>query len=70
MVLLREGLSLCRDWPSRPVSALEEKTRILMFNTPSAPLGKVFSREELEQIAAVVRRHPKLLVVSDEARAM
>ena len=41
-----------------------------MFNTPSAPLGKVFSREELEQIAAVVRRHPKLLVVSDEARAM
>jgi hypothetical protein len=38
-----------------------------MFNTPSAPLGKVFRKEELEAIAAVVKKHPPLLVISDEA---
>ena len=38
-----------------------------MFNTPSAPLGKVFRQEELEAIAEVVKKHPRLLVISDEA---
>jgi len=47
-------------------AAITPKTRILMFNTPSSPLGKVFNREELEGFAGVVRRHPHLLVISDE----
>ncbi|CAJ1455289.1 unnamed protein product [Effrenium voratum] len=46
--------------------AITPSTRILMFNTPSSPLGKVFRREELEGIADLVRRHPQLLVISDE----
>lgn len=46
--------------------AVTPSTRILMLNTPSSPLGKVFSRTELSAIASVVLRHPKLLVISDE----
>ncbi len=38
-----------------------------MFNTPSAPLGKVFRRQELEAIAEVLRRHPQILIIADEA---
>lgn len=29
-------------------------------------MGKVFSRSELEGIASIVRKHPKLMVISDE----
>lgn len=41
-----------------------------MFNTPSAPLGKVFRRQELESIAEVLRRHPQILIIADEARTL
>jgi len=37
-----------------------------MLNTPSSPLGKVFSREEMIGISKIVQRHPKLLVMADE----
>ena len=42
------------------------KTKILLLNTPSSPLGKVFNRSELLEIAEVVKDFPNLLVVSDE----
>jgi kynurenine--oxoglutarate transaminase/cysteine-S-conjugate beta-lyase/glutamine--phenylpyruvate transaminase len=42
------------------------RSKILVLNTPHNPTGKMFSRGELEAIAAVVRRHPRLLVLSDE----
>jgi aspartate/methionine/tyrosine aminotransferase len=47
-------------------NSLTNKTKILLLNTPSSPLGKVFSRSELLEIAAVVKEHPNLVVVSDE----
>ncbi|KAI9506692.1 1-aminocyclopropane-1-carboxylate synthase 1 [Coemansia spiralis] len=46
-------------------SAVNENTRILVLNTPHNPVGKVFTREELEAIGAVAERH-NLLIVSDE----
>jgi len=63
--------SLCRasDWKvdlHELDAAITPRTRILMLNTPSSPLGKVFSFEEMSSIAAVVRRHPRLLVLADE----
>lgn len=47
-------------------AAVTPRTRLLVLNTPHNPTGKVFSRDELEGIAGVVRRHPQLLVLSDE----
>ncbi|CAM9351098.1 unnamed protein product [Discosporangium mesarthrocarpum] len=47
-------------------SAVTPKTRAVVVNTPHNPTGKVFTREELEEIAGVVRDNPRLLVVSDE----
>jgi aspartate/methionine/tyrosine aminotransferase len=47
-------------------STLTPKTKILMLNTPHNPTGKVFSLDELHDIANVVREFPNLLVVSDE----
>ncbi len=38
---------------------------MIIVNTPHNPVGKVFSREELEAIAAIARES-NLLVMSDE----
>jgi aspartate/methionine/tyrosine aminotransferase len=44
------------DWsfdPDELASAVGERTRAIILNTPNNPTGKVFSREELETIARV-----------------
>jgi N-succinyldiaminopimelate aminotransferase len=41
------------------------RTRLLVLNTPHNPSGKVFSREELERIAALCREHD-VWVLADE----
>ena len=46
--------------------AITSKTKALIFSSPCNPTGSVFSRKELESIAAVVLKHPNLLVIADE----
>lgn len=52
------------------VAALEasitENTRVLILNSPHNPTGKVFTLKEYEAIAAIVRKHPRIVVISDE----
>lgn len=45
---------------------VNEKSRLLILNSPENPTGGVLKRRELEQIADVVRRYPNLWVFSDE----
>jgi len=47
-------------------AAITPQTKLLVINTPSNPTGRVSDREELEAVAELVRRHPQLLVMSDE----
>lgn len=47
-------------------AAITPRTRVLVLNTPHNPTGKMLTREELEGVAAVVKRHPDLIVVTDE----
>ncbi|CAM9251166.1 unnamed protein product [Scytosiphon promiscuus] len=47
-------------------SVITPRTRAIVVNTPHNPTGKVFSRQELEAIADVVRENPRMLVISDE----
>ena len=56
------------DWAldlDRLREAITPKTRALVINTPSNPCGKVFSRAELEAIAAIAEEHD-LFVFTDE----
>lgn len=46
--------------------AITPRTRWLMLNTPCNPTGAVYSREDLQALADVVRRHPQVLVMTDE----
>ncbi len=45
--------------------AITPRTRMLILNTPHNPTGKVFSREELEGLAAIAQEYD-LIVLSDE----
>ncbi|KAK0601139.1 hypothetical protein LWI29_021551 [Acer saccharum] len=47
-------------------SKLTEKSRLMILCSPSNPTGSVYSKELLEQIAKIVAKHPRLLVLSDE----
>src|SRR6516162_3190434 len=56
------------DWtfdPKELAAAVNERTRAVILNTPNNPTGKVFSREELESVACVVR-NSNAYVVTDE----
>ncbi len=47
--------------------AVTERTRMLILNSPHNPTGKVFTREELHDIATVLdERAPECVVLSDE----
>ena len=46
--------------------AVTDRTRALILCSPSNPTGAVYGRDEQEALAEVVRRHPGLVVVSDE----
>jgi len=47
-------------------AAITPASRLLVLNSPGNPTGMVLSKAELEALAAVLRRHPQLVVVCDE----
>ena len=51
---------------ARIAEAINERSKLLIINSPSNPTGALWSRAELEEIAALVRTHPQLMVMSDE----
>jgi aminotransferase len=56
------------DWrfsPAELEAAFNDRTRAIVLNTPNNPTGKVFSREELETVAALCRKHD-VVAITDE----
>ena len=50
----------------RIAAAITPSTKLIFLNSPANPSGAVWSRAELEALAEVVRRHPRLMVLADE----
>jgi len=57
-----DGFILTADKIAAP---LTEKTKVLLFNTPSNPTGRVIPKEELEKIAKLARQKG-FFIISDE----
>src|SRR3954466_1815148 len=51
--------------PDELAAAFNEKTKAIILNTPNNPTGKVFTRDELEAIAALCRKWDAM-AISDE----
>lgn len=47
-------------------SKISEKTKLIMFSSPSNPTGMLYSKEELAAIAEVIKENPHVFVMSDE----
>lgn len=46
--------------------SITPKTKAILLNSPSNPTGKVYSREELKALAAVLRDYPRVAIISDD----
>lgn len=46
--------------------SINDKTRVILFSSPSNPAGSSLSYDQLKQIADIVKRHPHVTVISDE----
>ncbi len=47
-------------------NAITPRTRLFVLNSPSNPSGMVYSHAELEKLAAVLVKHPHVLIASDD----
>lgn len=54
--------------PEELEAAITPKTKILLMNYPNNPTGGIMTREDMEKIAEVVKKHD-LMVISDEIYA-
>jgi aspartate aminotransferase len=52
--------------PAQLEAAIGPRTRGLVMNSPSNPGGHAYTPSELGELAAVVARHPQVIVFSDE----
>ena len=52
--------------PAQLEAAITPRTKLMIFNTPSNPSGSVYSKNELEALGEVLKRHPQVYVISDE----
>src|SRR6185503_2699082 len=52
--------------PAQLGSAITKKTKAFMFSSPCNPSGAVYSKKELEALAAVFKKHPDVYILSDE----
>jgi aspartate aminotransferase len=52
--------------PQQLEESISEKSRLFLFSSPCNPSGSVYSKEELEGLAEVFRKHPEIFIISDE----
>lgn len=53
------------SWDAGALDRALRGARVLVLNTPANPSGKVWTREELETVAALVERHDAVLITDE-----
>jgi len=52
--------------PNELENAITKNTRLFMFSSPCNPTGAVYTKEELAGLAQVFKKHPHVMILSDE----
>ena len=52
--------------PEQLEVVITRRSRLIIFNSPSNPTGMVYSKEEMAEIAGIVKKHEGLFIISDE----
>ena len=58
--------SLYKITPEELEAAITPKTKAFLFSSPCNPSGTVYTKDELEKLAVVFRKHPQVYIISDE----
>ena len=62
------GVTSSADWsldPDELAKAFTSKTKAIVVNTPNNPLGKIYSREELQMIADLCKKHNTIAIMDE-----
>ena len=52
--------------PEQLEQSINDNTKLFIINSPSNPTGAVYSREELQALANVLKRYPHVLIITDD----
>jgi aspartate aminotransferase len=52
--------------PEQLEDNITEKTKLFVINSPSNPTGAVYSKAELQALATVLKKHPQVLIITDD----
>lgn len=52
--------------PAQLAAAITPKTRMVVINSPSNPSGAVYTLAELQALGAVLRKHPQIMISTDD----
>jgi aspartate aminotransferase len=52
--------------PQQLEAAITPKTRMIVINSPSNPSGAVYTLEDLKALGEVLRKHPNILIATDD----
>jgi aspartate aminotransferase len=52
--------------PQQLEKAISPKTKLLILNSPSNPTGSIYTKEELSELAKVLKKHEQVYILSDE----
>lgn len=66
-VLIKAGIE--QDFkitPAQLEAAITPKTKAIILCSPSNPTGSVYSKEELEGLANILAKHPRIIIIADE----
>jgi aspartate aminotransferase len=52
--------------PAQLEAAITSRTRMIVINSPSNPSGAVYTLEDLKALGEVLRKHPQVLIATDD----
>ena len=64
-IFLREKRQFAFD-PNELADKITSKTKLLILNSPQNPTGGILTRQNMEDIAAVLHKHPQVWVYADD----
>ena len=66
-VIIKSGLEQgFKITPAQLEAAITPKTKLMVINSPSNPTGAAYSHVELAALGEVLRKHPQVIVASDD----
>ena len=52
--------------PEQLDAAITEKTKLVFFNSPSNPSGKIYSKHDFQALGKVLLKHPHVMILTDD----